>query len=157
LLKKLESGVKIRFLIFNPRSSHLDDLASDFAQSPAELRSECDKGVQSILELGKLWNQKTRAASSPGELEIRVFDLHPHARFYVFDPDSKSGRTFFVPYINELNSPEIPGFLLENVDTGVFGPYIGGIRKLWADSQSFEVFLKQHPEVSPSEPGPTKQ
>lgn len=149
LMGKLAAGVKIRYLIFDPRSTHLEDLANDFDQSAAELRAECEKGLQSILQLRREWQNRTSAISSPGELDVRVFETHPHARFYVFDPDRTKGNTFFVPYINKVNSPEAPGFLLENVKGGVFASYFGGIQRLWAASTPFEEYLTHHPDVAP--------
>jgi hypothetical protein len=141
LLKKLDGGIKIRYLVFDPRSPHLDELAKDFDQSPDELRSECEKGLQSILELRKQWSTRVKSTQSPGELDVRVFDAHPHARIYVFDPDRAQGETFFIPYINHVNSPEVPGFLLQNIRSGVFGAYFDGIRKLWADSKNLDNYL----------------
>src|SRR5258708_19064075 len=141
LLKKLEGGIKIRYLVFDPRSSQLDELAKDFDQSPAELQSECEKGLQSILELQKQWSSRVKSTQSPGELDVRVFEAHPHARIYVFDPDRAQGETYFIPYINHVNSPEVPGFLLQNIKSGVFGAYFDGIRKLWADSKNLYNYL----------------
>jgi hypothetical protein len=141
LLNKLAKGVKIRYLILNPRSIRIDDLATDVDQSPAELRSECEKGLQSILELRRLWEEAASKSSTPGELEVRVFELPPHARFYVFDPGRNQGTTFYVPYMNKINSPDLPGYLLENVESGVFGSYFGGIRKLWQISVSLDNVL----------------
>ena len=147
LLKKLESGVKVRYLIFDPRSSHLDDLAKDFNQSPEELRAECEKGIQSILQLQKDWQAQAKVSSSPGELTVRVFATHPHARFYVFDPDRTQGTTYFVPYLNSVNSPSVPGFLLQNVKTGVFSAYFDSILKLWATSSEFTNYTQSSEPV----------
>jgi hypothetical protein len=79
---------------------------------------------------------------------VRVFETHPHARFYVFDPARAKGNTFFVPYINRVDSPEVPGFLLENVSGGVFKSYFNGILRLWAESMDLNEYLQRHPEIS---------
>jgi len=134
LLKKLEGGVKIRFLVFDPDSARLDDLARDFSQSPAELKSECQKGIQSIIELDKQWRIRAKSAATPGELEIRIFETHPHARLYFFDPRRSEGTSYFVPYVSDVNSPNVPGFLLGNIDGGVYKAYFDGTLKLWSDS-----------------------
>lgn len=102
LLKQLASGLKIRFLVFDPQSAHFDDLAADFDQSPKELKAECDKGFESLLELQRRWDSIKSHATTPGELEIKLFDTHPHARLYVFDPQRSQGRTYFVPYVKSL-------------------------------------------------------
>jgi hypothetical protein len=147
LLRKLATGIKIKYLIFDPHSTHLDDLAADFDQSPAELRAECEKGLQSILQLGRDWREKAKTVQSPGELAVKIFETHPHARFYVFDPGRTQGNTFFVPYINSVNSPEVPGFLLENVDGGVFKSYFSGVLKMWNESMDLAEYVRRHPEV----------
>jgi hypothetical protein len=69
---------------------------------------------------------------------VRIFDTHPHARFYIFDSGSTGGKTFFVPYINDVNSPNVPGYLLQNIPKGVFDQYFAGIRKLWDMSETLE-------------------
>jgi hypothetical protein len=142
LLKQLASGLKIRFLIFDPQSAHLNDLAADFDQNPKELKAECDKGLESLLELQRRWDAMKSRGPTPGELEIKIFNTHPHARLYVFDPQRSQGRTYFVPYVNELNSPESPGYLLENSQSGIFSSYYGGIRKLWTVSETVEQHLE---------------
>lgn len=147
LLKKLADGIKIRYLILDPHSTHLGELAPDFDQSPAELRAECEKGLQSILQLRKEWQDRSKATPRPGELAVKIFERTPHARFYIFDPGRTEGNTFFVPYINTANSPEVPGFLLANIDGGVFRSYYDSVRKLWNQSADLESYLHNHPEV----------
>lgn len=139
LLKKLSDGVNIKFLIFDPKSPQLDELASDFDQSPAELRAECEKGLDSIIELQRKW--QTQSSTRLGELDVRFFDANPRARFYIFDPNRTDGHTYFVPYVNDVNSPNAPGYLLQNIPHGVFQQYFDGIRKLWASSETMQQHL----------------
>ena len=141
LLKVLSKGINVHYLIFDPKSGHLDDLAADFNQTPDELRSECEKGLASIVELQREWQNRSLTATRPGELRVKIFDTHPHARFYVFDPGRVEGKTFFVPYINDVNSPNAPGFLLQNVPKGVFHQYFGGIQKLWETAETLDQHL----------------
>jgi hypothetical protein len=148
LLDKLASGLRLNYLIFDPRSSHLEDLASDFDQSPAELRAECEKGLESLLQLRKEWQDRSKSSHSPGEVNVRIFETHPHARFYVFDSGRTHGRTFFVPYVNGVNSPDVPGFLLANVKNGVFRAYFSSILKMWGESTDLSVYIQQHPEFA---------
>ncbi len=141
IIKKLMSGVKVRFLIFDPKSSHLTELAADFDQSPEELQSECDKSLASLLELKRVWDEEAKRTETPGELEIRVFDTHPHARLYIFDPQRSQGHTYFIPYINDVDSPRAPGYLLHNYQSGIFSSYFAGIQKLWAVSETLDQHL----------------
>jgi hypothetical protein len=144
----LAAGINIKYLIFDPHSSHLEDLASDFDQSPAELAAECEKGLQSLLRLRKEWQVESQTAQRPGELAVRIFETHPHARFYIFDPARANGNTFFVPYINSVDSPEVPGFLLQNVSGGVFKSYFGGVLKLWSESTDLNQYVQRHPGIA---------
>ena len=70
LLRKLSSGIDIKYLIFDPKSSQLDELAADFNQSPGELRAECEKGLESIVELQRQWKSQTSTVTRPGELQV---------------------------------------------------------------------------------------
>jgi Domain of unknown function (DUF5919) len=147
LLKMLSKGMNINYLIFDPKSSHLKDLAADFNQTPAELQSECEKGLASIVELQREWQRMASNAAKPGQLQVRVFDTDPHARFYIFDPGRTEGKAYFVPYINDVNSPNAPGYLLKNVQRGVFQQYFGGIRKLWETSETLERHEKNPAQI----------
>jgi hypothetical protein len=145
ILDRLSAGVRVRYLIFSPRDSSIDSLAVDFSQSPGELKAECEKGLQSILALTAEWASRNQRAPGSGELSVRVFTAHPHARFYAFDPDDNRGHSYFVPYVNETNSPDAPGFLLSNTDAGVFRAYFQGLKKLWNISESLDAYLQRHP------------
>lgn len=143
LLKQLRAGVRVRYLIVDPFTTNMPRLAKDFDQTEREFADECMKGLSDVLELRRLWLQdKLR-----GELEVRFFESTPRARVYVFDPSRPAGRTLFVPYMNRVNSPSLPGFLLDNSAKGVFGSYFGGITTLWNESKTLEPFFTEHPEL----------
>ena len=135
ILKRLADGVSVKYLIYDPHSADLPSLARDFDQSPDELRAECEKGLQSILEIKRRWELQVKAQASSGILEVRLFETHPHARFYYFDPENREGRSYFIPYNQDTNSPMSPGFLLQNIDGGVSLAYFSGLRKLWMRSR----------------------
>jgi hypothetical protein len=142
LLKRLMAGVKVRYLVVDPFVPNMAQIAKDFDQSRDELADECTKGLKEILELRQQWTKN----KGLGELDVRFFDTTPRARLYVFDPNRPSGRSMFVPYINRVNSPALPGYLLENSPTGVFGSYFSGIRTLWNEATKLDEFLAHHPE-----------
>ena len=68
----------------------------------------------------------------------------------MFDPNRETGSTFFIPYVNEVNSPDLPGYLLQNIGTGVFGDYEGGVEKMWQQSLSLTDLRSRHPEITES-------
>lgn len=147
LLERLRSGVNIRYLILNPFIPHLEQVARDFGQSKRELEVECLKGMNDLIELRRRWDaERGRSAAA---LEIRLFDTTPRARLYVFDPDDPAGRTMFVPYLNRVNSPNLPGYLLENSETGVFRSYFDALRIMWNESTPLDTLLAAHPDLQP--------
>ncbi|MBM3775140.1 MAG: hypothetical protein FJW37_08250 [Acidobacteria bacterium] len=147
ILDKLARGARVRYLILNPYIATFGQIAADFDQPPNELWDECIKGLRDLLELRRQWVVRARSTAQPGELEIRTLKSTPRARLYVFDPARHSGRTMFIPYMNGVNSPELPGYLLQNTETGVFRSYFDGIRKLWNASPGVDELLQAHPEL----------
>ena len=147
ILERLQNGVKIHYLILDPFTAHMDQIAKDFDSSVGQLKSECLNSLDSLLVLKKAWEQMIPTASHPGELEIRFYDSTPHARIYVFDPSEESGRTLFIPYMNRVNSPELPAYLLENSKSGVYSSYFGGVQKLWLSCSTISEYLASHPDV----------
>jgi thiamine transporter ThiT len=144
ILQKLGEGVKVRFLVFNPDSPFLPNIAQDFDQSPQELSAECIKSIDSIVALRKEWLQQPAAQEYPEGLEVKLFEDVPHARFYIVDPDDTRARSFYIPYMNRENSPVLPGYLLNNIDGGVIQDYLPGIRKLWNSAQPVELYENRH-------------
>lgn len=147
LLSKLENGIKVRYLIFNPKSTHIADLAKDFDQPENALRSELEKGLNNLLDLRKHWIERAASSAHPGELDIRIFETPPHFRLYVFDPGRPRGSTYFIPYAGSVSSTMLPGYLLENVDNGVYKAYFNAIRKSWTVGTTLDEYLKSHPEI----------
>lgn len=139
LLDALKRGVNVHYLIFDPSSPELARLARDFGQSEESLRRECMLGFSNLNDLASAWSDISAQTATPGELQVRIFDVTPRGRVYVFDPGDDRGRTFLVPYVNNVNSSELPGFLLENTDRGVYRSYFAGVAKLWKLSKPISV------------------
>ena len=139
-IAKLDQGTTIRFLIYNPLSQNLEDVAAGFAQTKEELSSECDVTIQNLR--GMLLEKKQR--NSKGSLEIRLFSSIPKTRMYVFDRQNEAGFTYFIPHIDQQNSPNLPGFLVRNSTNGIAPAYFEGIERLWSQSLDFDTFLKDY-------------
>ena len=140
LLKKLEEGVTVRFLVYNPHSANIQEVASGFSQSKQELASECDVTIQNLRTL---WDE-ARRRQTKGTLEVRLFSTIPKARMYVFDRRRETGFTYFIPHIDQQNSPNLPGFLVRNIKTGIAPAYFEGIERLWNSSLTFDAFLSMY-------------
>ncbi len=144
ILKKLSEGVKVRFLVFDPDSPFLGNMAQDYDQTPQVLTSECLDGIQSIIALRDIWLKEQSSQAYPDGLQIRLFEDVPHARFYLVDPDDTKAKSFYIPYMNHENSPVLPGYLLSNISGGVIHEYLPGVRKLWNSAQPIEVYEQRH-------------
>jgi hypothetical protein len=140
LMAKLDEGVSVRFLIYNPLSPNLEEVARGFNQTRGELASECEVTIQNLR--GMLLEARQKRAK--GSLEIRLFSNIPKARLYVFDRRSEAGYTYFIPHIDNQNSPNLPGFLVRNTRTGIAPAYFEGIERLWSQSITFESFLQNY-------------
>jgi hypothetical protein len=70
-----------------------------------------------------------------------LFSTIPKARMYVFDRRRETGFTYFIPHIDQQNSPNLPGFLVRNIKTGIAPAYFEGIERLWNSSLTFDAFL----------------
>ena len=144
ILKKLNQGVKVRFLVFDPSSPMLDTIGRDFDQTPQAIESECTDSLSSLVSLQDEWMRQDGYSHYPDGLEIRLFQDAPHARYYLTDPDDPRAKSYFVPYMNHENSPSLPGFLLGNINNGVIQAYVPGIRKLWTSSEPLDTYLSEH-------------
>lgn len=137
ILDALARGVTVRFLFYDPLSANLPEVAAGFFQTPDQLRRECSAtadGLREIIEISK-----QRAVK--GSLEVRLFQTYPRMRLYVFDRRNEEGYTYFVPHVDQQNSPNLPGYLARNMTGGVVAPYFDGLERLWNKAQRFEDWL----------------
>jgi len=130
LIDRAKHGVKIHYLILDPYGNNLDAVAKTFSQSPDELRQEVLTTIRAL--------NRIREKLSPSEREnfqVRLFNESHRARFYIFDPADPNSNTFFVPHVNSINSPALPGFLLSNVPFGLAQIYIASVKDFWNSAQ----------------------
>lgn len=147
LLSRLVEGVKIRYLIVDPFSAAIEEIAKDFNISTSEMRSIGISSLRSILLLKKEWTEVEGYTETPGELQVRVFSARPTTRVYVFDGKRVSSESYIVPYINRVNAPDSPGYIFKNKSDGAFSKYYASITQIWRDAETLEELLRRHPEV----------
>lgn len=134
LIKKLNEGVNIKFLVINPFSKNIELLASDFDIDLTKLKSDSANGLQGMLALKKRWAEVGPNSPNPGSLEVRFFNTTPRMRAYFFDGATGTGHAYIVPYMNKINSPQSPGYLFSVKKDGISEIYLTGMRKLWNES-----------------------
>lgn len=136
LLKKIEEGLSVRFLVYDPTDDDLEEVAKSFSQTKEELYSECASTIVTLQSMATEVSQRNLR----GSLEVRLFSTIPKTRIYIFDRKNESGHTFFIPHVDQQNSPNLPGFLIKNVKTGIGPPYFEGVEKLWRDGKDLKHF-----------------
>lgn len=146
LLKKIEEGVTVRFLVYDPSDDDLEEVAKGFSQTKEELYNEC---ASTIVTLQSMASEVSRR-NLRGNLEVRLFSTIPKTRIYIFDRKKDHGHTFFIPHIDQQNSPNLPGFLIKNIKTGIGPPYFEGVERLWRDGKDLQTFTLTRANTSAS-------
>jgi hypothetical protein len=136
LLGALARGVTVKFLVYDPAAPNMSETAEGFSQTPEELRSECRTTVNLLRQL----REEARARKLSGDLQVRLFRTTPRMRLYVIDRRNPTGLTFFVPHVDQQNSPNLPGYLVKN-GGGVAKAFFEGLDRLWAKAIDFDAWL----------------
>jgi len=139
LVDRAKHGVKIHYLILDPYGTNLEAVATTFSQSPEELKQECLTTIHALKRIREKLSLAERE-----NLQIRLFNESPRARFYVFDPADPKSDTFFVPHVNSINSPAVPGFLLSNVPYGLAQIYFASVKDFWNSAQPLSEWQQSH-------------
>lgn len=142
LIDRAQHGVKIHYLFLDPYGSNLEAVAKTFSQSADELRQE---GLITITALNRI--RKKMSPSHRENIQIRLFNESPRARFYIFDPADPNSNTFFVPHVNSINSPAVPGFLLSNAPYGLAQIYISSVKDFWNTAQELSAWELKHKKL----------
>jgi hypothetical protein len=135
LIAALRRGVRVRFLVLDPESANMAEIARGFSQTVEELRAECEVTLKGLAAIRSVIAREACAE----RFQIRLFDAVPRARFYVIDPESAQGRMYMVPHVNQRNSPTLPGFLLAFGERSLGAIYLPAVEEQW-DSASGKPF-----------------
>jgi hypothetical protein len=73
IIKKLGDGVDVRFLIYDPLSPSLPQVAQAFGQRPEELASESRVTIENLRSIEEAWKHPTSSA----KFEVRLFNGMP--------------------------------------------------------------------------------
>jgi hypothetical protein len=143
IIDRAMQGVHVKYMFLDPFGTNLAAVAKTFAQPESELRQECIITIKALLRIKKKLPQNKQ-----DNLEVRLFNESPRARFYIIDPDDESSNTYFVPHANATNSPALPGFLLSNKKYGLAQVYISSVKDFWKEAVPYSNWAKRHPEFS---------
>jgi len=144
LIRKLSIGVNIKFLIFDPLSPSLSEVAKGFSNSEEEFYYQCASTVASLQEIDAAWRRDQKRNPQSGKLEIRLSVTEPKSRFYFFDPELSTGFTYHVPHVHMQDSPNLPGTLHRNEKREIVSIYADGVKKLWEESEKYEDWLPKY-------------
>jgi len=147
LIERATHGVNINYLFLDPLGDSLGQVSRTFNQTPDELRMECLTTIRGLLRVRDRLSDRAR-----GNLNVRLFDESPRARFYFFDPQDPKSVSFFVPHVNSVNSPALPGFLLSNRPFGLAQLYFASLQEFWAGAKPLEDWLRLHRDYTDQKP-----
>jgi len=143
LVQKLEEGVAVNFLIFDPTSNDAQLVAEQFGrENTTNLFRDCQTTIKYLIEIYDI--AKTKGLKR--NVEIKLYREIPQSRLYVFDSANPNSYTYFVPHLGLNRGSELPGYLFRN--DSVISEYRKAIAKLWERDDSsgvspFDVWLRQ--------------
>jgi len=142
---KIENGVNVRFMVFNPMSRISEYVARGVAMSEEHLQVENKLDLKTIVDLQRYADSRRRELPTAGRVTIRLFDAIPLGRAYVFD--GLEGESFFVPYASRGPVRPLPVYQYANNGKAA-RRYISGMEDLWKsdDVVSVDAFLERYPE-----------
>jgi len=142
--KKLSEGVDVNFLVLDPDGGNIDHVAHIQNIGTKELSDQCHAGIRTFLKI----KQETAGSNFPGHLNVRFANEELYSRIYFFDPKADDGQTYYVPQVNRIMSPGLPGFLLKNEIAKFHSIYFDGIQRLWnsSDTRTLDEWKVAHPE-----------
>jgi serine/threonine protein kinase len=145
LLAKLREGVNLHFLILDPDRGNARRVAGLLGVSEDELYPQCLAGIRTLRRL----EADARRVNAPGALRVKLLDQPFQSRFYLFDPGTSEGYSYFIPQVNGINSQMVPGFLAANGRAAYPATYFDGLLRLWngADARELSDWVAAHPEL----------
>lgn len=140
VISAIKRGVKVRFLIADPRGRYFDANAAFFGQSITKLKKEFDTTIDGYRDVKA--GLGTDATYGLGSIELRVTDsVFPNA-FYFYDPDSTDGHLVMVVRNFGRNAPEMPVFHLVKTNSGIMEAYFASAKEVWNQAKPFEEWEK---------------
>ncbi|HKO98573.1 MAG TPA: hypothetical protein VJU86_16360 [Pyrinomonadaceae bacterium] len=141
ILRKLEEGVSVKFLIYDPTSTNVSLVAQHWGRdSSKHLLSDCGTGIRYLSEIYE--TAKNRHLKQ--NLEVKLSREIPQSRVYIFDRHDTNSYTFFIPHVGRYRSPELPGYLYKN--DSIAREYRDAVINLWNSKEdagiiTFEAWL----------------
>ncbi len=146
ILDRLINGIKIKYLIFNPESTLCGYASKDFDENENHFYDQCITTIKNLRDLENEWGKnKKLVKTSGGSLEIKLYSNIPRLRTYMIDPHDVNAYSYFVHFMYNLDSSDLPVYKVRNGVNGIFKSYLNSFNKLWEDEENtitFENFLE---------------
>lgn len=144
ILSLVKSGVRIRFLVLDPRINDYELVTNTLApgEPVSSLKNECEKSIIDLIKLQQE-SQALIASGAQGSIEIRLINVIPHNRIYLFDPQDNKGEELFIPYINGLLSAQSPAYSLRANSTTTQSHY-KAVNLMWSKSKDLGLWQKEN-------------
>jgi hypothetical protein len=99
----LTRGVNIDIVMLDPNGTAVAITANSYGMKESELKTECEDSLAKALEL-----RREAQKASMGVVNIYLMNTLPRARYYIFDPEERSGVLTFTAYLEDTRSSYSP-------------------------------------------------
>ncbi len=137
LLDAAIRGVHVKFLVMNPDIEYFDLVAKTIAPDDEveALVSECRKGLFNLKTLFEEVQEAANDGKLNGSLEVKLMDVIPQNRMYMFDMNTNDGVEYFIPYINGAMSSQVPGYKIVATSQSAQA-HFKAVNKIWSQSKT---------------------
>ncbi len=126
LLKALNRGVAMRFLVLAPSKELIAQYSAEYGQTESKIQEEVATGLANIEKLQGMFH----ASSNGGVLEVRLLEFIPAQRIYWFDYGASGSEAVVVQYAMGVRSSDSPALKFAG-DTPLGQHYEASMRWHW--------------------------
>lgn len=137
LFDRLHNGVKVKFLLVDPESERIKELAAIVNEDEQVLRDECALSLRKIDTLSKLLNK----AGQSSQIEVSTFDGMAPSCMYAIDHDTAAGQLFYFPYMNGVTPTRLPGYLWSRRPDTPYNFYTSELKRMWNAETNKQVCI----------------
>ena len=131
LIEAAKRKVDVRFLVVSPSATDtIAQLADSWGLPPDMVDQIVSESKDGLSFIARLKNEAIKLGANDEAIQVRVTNDIPFNRSYYFDPRSKEGSHFFIPYSNMTVSAKTPVFVLPG-NSDVSNTLFNGIEDAW--------------------------
>lgn len=142
-------GVTIKYLIFNPESSYCDYVSKDFNEQENTFYDQAVTTIKNLKSIKTEWESAKQTAKKGGGLQVKLYSNIPRIRAYLVDTQSENSYSYFVHFLNKVDSSKVPAYKVRNSYNGIIHSYLESFNNLWDsdDTITLEQYLEKRTTV----------